>query len=256
VKPIHFGSAGKSLFGVYHPPLARRAVDAGVLLCCPLMQEYMRTHWALRKLAVLLAREGFHVLRFDYLGTGDSTGDPEHGSVTQWCADIRTAASELRDLSGARTISVVGLRFGATLAALATGGGLRLKDLVLWEPAVDGKHHVQELREIERVKFGNMRHPPRSGPRELLCYSFPDELRDSVERVDLRAMPGFPVDRVLVFAAARCQEHAALEHLRDRSDRGPRIEIVPEDAPDRHEGVLLSSRVQQAIAAALSGRAA
>ena len=94
MKPVYFGKTGKQLFGVYHEPQARRAVDAAVLLCYPLVQEYMRTHWALRKLAGLLAREGHHVLRFDYTGTGDSTGDVETGSVTQWCADIRLAAAD------------------------------------------------------------------------------------------------------------------------------------------------------------------
>ena len=100
MKPVYFGKTGKQLFGVYHEPQARRAVDAAVLLCYPLVQEYMRTHWALRKLAGLLAREGHHVLRFDYTGTGDSTGDVETGSVTQWCADIRLAAAELEDSRG------------------------------------------------------------------------------------------------------------------------------------------------------------
>jgi pimeloyl-ACP methyl ester carboxylesterase len=255
VKPIYFGSATRRLFGVHHPPLARRPGDDAVLLCAPAMQEYMRTHWALRKLALLLAREGFHVLRFDYFGTGDSAGEPHEASVEQWCADIRTAASELADLSGARAVSAVGLRLGAAMAVLSSSAGLRFKDLVLWEPVVNGRAHVDELRAIERVKFTNMRHPPRSGPLELLCYPFPDALRDAIERIELGRVGRCPVENVLLFASARRPDHSTVEAaLRDRDGRAPRVEIVAESAGDRHEGVLLSTRVQTAIAAALSRR--
>ena len=73
----------------------------------------MRTHWAFRKLAGFLAREGFHVLRFDYYGTGDSAGDYHESNIGQWLADIHEAADELKDRADVRDISVVGLQCGA-----------------------------------------------------------------------------------------------------------------------------------------------
>jgi len=52
---------------------------------------------ALRTLAALLAREGFHVLRFDYYATGDSAGESSEGSLSEWRANIVTARDDLRE---------------------------------------------------------------------------------------------------------------------------------------------------------------
>ena len=107
VQPLLFGRSPNRLFGAYHAPRARRAVECAAVLCPPLVQEYMRTHWALRKLGGLLAARGAHALRFDYTGTGDSAGDLDGASVEAWCADVRAAAAELADLAGVRRVSLV-----------------------------------------------------------------------------------------------------------------------------------------------------
>ncbi len=257
MQPIYFGKAGKQLFGAYHLPRGRRrAVDAGVLLCYPGVQEYMRTHWAFRKLASLLVREGFHVLRFDYHGTGDSAGTGDQGRVAQWCADIRSAAAELQDLGSVSRVSVVGLRLGAALAALTAHDGLEVRDLVLWEPAIDGRSHIRELESIQRISFGSFAHPPVTGPEELLEHPFPDELRAGVERIDLRAIGRCPADRILLFASKPRAEHEQLRAtLRDRTGRDLEYRIVPEEMGDRQEGILLSTRVLRAIAASISAGA-
>src|SRR4051794_18965963 len=107
MKPLFFGESSRQLFGAYEPPRPGSARKHAALLCYPGVQEYNMSHWAFRKLAVQLAREGLHVLRFDYYGTGDSAGTTQDGSPDRWIADIRTAARELVDLSGVRTLSIV-----------------------------------------------------------------------------------------------------------------------------------------------------
>jgi len=254
VQPILFGRSGKQLFGAYHPPQARRATEAGVLLCYPLVQEYNRSHWAFRKLARLLARQGCHVLRFDYLGTGDSAGESGDGGVGQWCEDIRTAAAELRDLGGLRRISIAGLRFGASLAALAVAGGLEVRELLLWEPALDGRSHLRELEGIQASIHAALRHAPAVGPEELLEYPLPPALRAGVEAVDLTALPRCAAERIRIFASRERPEDALLEAaLRDRWSRPPLRQLVADEAGDREQGLVLSTRVLQVMAAALDG---
>jgi pimeloyl-ACP methyl ester carboxylesterase len=257
VQPIYFGKAGKQLFGAYHPPQARRPGIDAVVLCYPLPQEYMRTHWAMRKLASGLAREGVHVMRFDYLGTGDSAGGAEHYSAAQWCADIKAAVAELLDLSGARKVSLVGLRFGATLAAVAASSGLSVKDLVLWEPAASGGGHLAELENIEKIRHRNAHLRPQKGPDELLAHAVPPSLREELGRIDLSRPTPCAADRICIFAQDPRPDHAAIgAGLRDRGDRPPELTLVPEEARDRQSGVLLSSKVLQAITAGLTRGAA
>jgi hypothetical protein len=148
---------------------------------------------------------------------------------------------------------VVGFRLGAALAALATRDGLAVRDLVLWEPAVSGRLHVRELREIQRSKLRLTTNPGRIGPGELLGYAFPTALCADIERIDIDDVAACRAERVLLFATERRGEHLALcARLRDRGDVAVRHETVREDASDRVDGVLLSTRVQQAIAATLA----
>src|SRR4051812_29243924 len=108
--PLFFGPAPRSLFGWYHAPAGpRRAV--GVVVCNPIGDDYTRAHRPLRHLAERLARAGVAVLRFDFHGTGDSSGDErDPARVATWVDDIDLAADELRRRSGCTAICLAGLR--------------------------------------------------------------------------------------------------------------------------------------------------
>jgi alpha/beta superfamily hydrolase len=70
----------------------------------------------MRLLAKQLSDAGLHVLRFDYHGTGDSSGEVGAGQFDVWVNDVALAADELLEISGVDSLTVVGLRTGAQLA--------------------------------------------------------------------------------------------------------------------------------------------
>lgn len=137
MNPFYFGDPERPLYGVYHPP---RGADSGraVLLCYPVGAEYMRSHRAFRQLTTFLTRKGMHVLRFDYLGTGDSAATGVDASLDQWLKDVALAIEELKDSAGVVSVAVVGLRLGATLAQAATASRSDVSQVVLWDPVSDG----------------------------------------------------------------------------------------------------------------------
>jgi pimeloyl-ACP methyl ester carboxylesterase len=97
-------------------------------------------------LAAKLSNSGQHVLRFDYYGTGDSAGEAASGSQPGWIEDILEAHEELQASSSVSRVIWIGLRYGATLAALAAQNLRRpLAGLVLWDPIVDGGAYLHEL---------------------------------------------------------------------------------------------------------------
>ena len=124
--PYYFGDSDKQLYGVYDPPRSHAHNDAGVLLCYPMGQEYMRSHWANRQLVSQLCRAGMHCMRFDYYGTGDSAGIASGTDLGQWQSDLSTGVVEFKDISGVSKVALVGLRFGAVLAATAPVQGCLL----------------------------------------------------------------------------------------------------------------------------------
>jgi alpha/beta superfamily hydrolase len=119
----------------------------GVVLCNPFGYDALCTHRGWRALAQRLAEAGMPVLRFDYPGTGDSAGyEEDPGRVDAWLDSIGAALRFLRQASGVTRVSLCGLRFGATLAALAAQRAGDVDGLVLLAPALSGRKYLRELR--------------------------------------------------------------------------------------------------------------
>ncbi|RZA10736.1 MAG: alpha/beta fold hydrolase, partial [Proteobacteria bacterium] len=112
----YFYSGEEQIFSLYYPPLMDKDVSEGVVICPPAPFEVLRSQRALRNLAQNLAKKGFHVLRLDYRGTGDSSGDSQTWNLEDWQSDILASVTRLREVHGVQRVSVVGLRLGAALA--------------------------------------------------------------------------------------------------------------------------------------------
>ncbi|WP_423720280.1 serine aminopeptidase domain-containing protein [Nitrospira sp. NS4] len=146
--PMFFENGSYRLFGIVHQPVGTPS-GAGWVFCHPFAEEKL---WAQRvyvSFARMLAARGAWVLRFDAMGNGDSEGEFSAASVETMLSDIDCAVRLLERSSGiAQGIGLLGLRFGATLAALAAERSTKVGRLVLWEPVVDGGKYMQELLRI------------------------------------------------------------------------------------------------------------
>jgi alpha-beta hydrolase superfamily lysophospholipase len=148
--PLWFGPKERPLFGWWHVPDGGRA-RGGVVLCPPFGMEAAAAGPALRRLAQQFEEEGFVVLRFDYDGTGDSaggTGDP--GRVDAWLSGIQ-AAVDLVLACGVARVALVGLRMGATLAAVGATRGTKVDAIALWDPCPSGRSFLRHERLMREV---------------------------------------------------------------------------------------------------------
>ena len=143
--PLFFENGDYRLFGVVHQPVGTPSGAAWVF-CHPFAEEKL---WAQRvyvSFARTLAARGAWVLRFDMMGNGDSEGQFSAASVDTMLSDIDCAIRYLEGVSGISvSIGLLGLRLGATLAALAAERSQKVGTLVLWEPIVDGARYMQEM---------------------------------------------------------------------------------------------------------------
>jgi pimeloyl-ACP methyl ester carboxylesterase len=144
--PCFFGTSARRLFGIYESAAPGSHGKRAAVLCNPWGSEYIYAHRSLRQLALHLCAAGIHTLRFDYYGTGDSSGEMDDGNLLGWEADIETAMEELQDISGAPRVALIGLRLGGSLAArVAARRSLNVDRLVMWAPIVSGPAFVQAL---------------------------------------------------------------------------------------------------------------
>jgi pimeloyl-ACP methyl ester carboxylesterase len=204
MQPFYFGPE-RQLFGVYDPPVQDTGRSAGVVLCHPYGQDYMYAFRPYRTLAMRLARAGFHVLRFDYAGTGDSSGDVDRASVSQWVADIIAAIDQLRSF-GQTSVSLVGFRLGATLAAAAAAESGRVARVVLWEPVVHGPAYVASLQTRHREWFQDLVSQVPGSRRferedDLLGLRFTERFRRDLERLSLESLSTSPARDVLLISS-------------------------------------------------------
>ena len=139
------------------------------------------------------------------------------GQSTQ---DVGAAVEELQASLRLPAVCLIGLRLGASLAALAACGRSDVEALVLWEPVTDGREYVEELlgahrNWLDRRAEALGRRAQREVRGEVLGFPFTDALRGSIESIDLLGLRRVPAPDILVIeraetpGAARLRDHLA-----------------------------------------------
>lgn len=202
---VYFGPPGARLFGWYHPGYGAGTSGRGVVLCSPLADEAIMTHRTYRHLAEELAYTGLPTLRFDYHGTGDSSGDDyDPGRLRAWLDSVGMAIAELKARSRVEDVSLFGVRLGGSLAALAAAEYGPVHRLVLWGPCVTGTAYVRELRALRMM--GALAAPPPSRVNHASSIRYEESagfvLTEStladLAGIDLRKLPHAPAPSVLI----------------------------------------------------------
>ena len=128
--------------GWLHPAPGSR----GVVLLGALDYEALCTWRPLFSLAERLAAAGCPTLRLDYPGHGESAApDPGAQTIEAAVAAVRAGIDFLKARAGVTEILVMGLRFGALVAALAAQGRPDIAGLALLAPPASGRAYLRSL---------------------------------------------------------------------------------------------------------------
>lgn len=165
---------------------------SAVLLCGPIGFEALCARQSWHVLASMLAGQGHSVLRIDYPGEGNALDrDPSEPVTTAAVQALQAAESELKRLSGAKTISLVAMRLGAAFAALAFAGRSDFDRIVLLEPAFDGRSHVRELKTTARI-LAELRPTPElpEGSIDICGFVFDPQTVAAITALKIDTLPG------------------------------------------------------------------
>ena len=151
--PTFFGPSDSPLFGVVHLPVDNQ-IRGGVLICGSLGKEGMDSVRLQRVLADDLARRGFGVLRFDYLGLGDSAyAQVRDDAVANWVTSVGHALDYLT-LIGAESATAIGIRAGCLILNEYLARSHTINRAVYLDPYGTGRRYVREHTTLYRVSVG------------------------------------------------------------------------------------------------------
>lgn len=186
--PGYVSAGAECLFSWLHASPGAAQRDCVAVLCPPIGHEYTHSHRTLRHLADRLALAGVPAVRFDYPGSGDAPGsDLDPDRLQAWKAGVRAAIDHARRASGRSRVCLIGVRFGATLAALVAGE-MPVELLVLWNPCVSGERYLRELNAIALAS----EHPaaPRDdGGLECAGFVLAGQTVEAIRAVNLLGTP-------------------------------------------------------------------
>jgi pimeloyl-ACP methyl ester carboxylesterase len=185
--------------GWLHPAAGRH----GVLLCGAINHEILPLYQSWHALAAMISDAGFPALRFDYHGTGDSLGDDRDPCrVEAWLNSIRAAARFMREELAVETLDFVGIRLGATFAAL-TAAEIGVERLALVAPVGSGRSYIREARARSGMLAGIWRLGETNALRDEIAndgFIITADTAAEISRIDLTRGPRSLAREVLILS--------------------------------------------------------
>lgn len=241
--PFFFQAGTRRLFGVLHLPEAGDACTRAIVMSHPFGEEKLWGHRVFVSCARALTERGYAVLRFDYSGAGDSTGDTADTSLEAHLEELGVAVSEIQArCPRVKRVGLLGLRLGASYAAIfcerfatdARFANLKNGPLVLWECVTDGDAYFMELLRsnmaTQMAVYGEVRDNRealmariRSGvPVNVDGYDIGKPLLESAGRADLLAPgPKQHAGPTLVVQVAASEQQKTREDLQQLANDYP-----------------------------------
>ena len=202
-RAVWFGRDRPEYFGMFHRVEGRPPAERGVVICASLGAEGLVAYRSFGHLAERLREAGIPTLRFDYAGTGDSDGDfRQPQMLRRWLDSLSDAVAFLRQEAGVSHVSLVGLRFGATLATLHAAERGGIVSLALWAPVAKGRPFIRELQ--ARASIARTWRPPQPpeddavGHLQAVGFEFTPETQEDIKGIDLMQLGSRPAERALV----------------------------------------------------------
>jgi len=135
--------SGDHLFGYQHIP--QNKGKTGIVFCHPFGEEKHRSYRSIVEFSRYLANNNVPSLRFDMRGSGDSDGDMVEATVDSQVEDTLDAISLFIEKQSLDQVVLIGLRYGAVIAALTADQDTRVKAIVLLSPVIKGSIYWREL---------------------------------------------------------------------------------------------------------------
>lgn len=129
-----------SIYGVLHLPqhLSNEKLPT-IVICHGFISNKVGQHRIFVKTAREFCKAGFAVIRFDYIGCGESTGEHENITLVNQIEETITVLDFLASYPhiDSDNFILLGHSFGGCVAANVAGVDKRVRSLILWSPVAN-----------------------------------------------------------------------------------------------------------------------
>ncbi|MDQ0467279.1 hypothetical protein [Labrys wisconsinensis] len=240
--------------GWIHPGGSAR----GAVLCGALDYEGLCTYRAWWGLTGRIAAAGCPALRFDYPGSGDSLDagrverDAGRGEdlVERAVAAARGAIERLKAVAGVEEVVLVGLRFGALVAALAAEGRSDVAGLALLAPVASGRAFAREMTIQSKLLAAGLPAAEPGAGLAVAGFVLSEPALAGLRRAEIGSLAGVAAPRIL------------LAEPKDRADKALAARLAAQGAAferqelEGYEALMQSPTLAREPAAAWAGIAA
>ncbi len=150
--------------------ITERENNSWFVICHGLTGQRIGPGYLFVKLSRALSEQGFSSLRFDFFGSGESSGTFQEMSIDTMISDLNMVVKNLRKYYNPGSITLVGHSFGGMIASLAVEQ-VKPDGLILIAPISDPKQIIKSKRNLfsNENKNGGL---IEFGPHEMNTEAF------------------------------------------------------------------------------------
>lgn len=221
LEPLFFPSGELRLFGVWR---AAPGAERVWVICPPFAEEEKSARRTLTELALALQSRGEASLLFNYRGTGDSEGDFADATLNAWRADLAAATAFVCERVPDAEVAFLGVRLGASLAALESARAARL---LLIEPILAGRSFLGQLSARQKMRAQMAGGGAALPAGDLDGWPLGEALRDELTALDFKAPARFAGASEVWSVGPRAQVAPPLQSFAEALGASTRAIVMP-----------------------------
>ncbi|SMF13213.1 serine aminopeptidase domain-containing protein [Pseudobacteriovorax antillogorgiicola] len=171
----------QSLFTIIEKPATK--AKGMILLVNPAPHEQNRVAFFYRQMSLYMSRLGWLVCRFDFSGTGDSSGSLETRSWTDWSQELSEILRYINDRYQPENLQVFGCRLGANLVLALNHMESNIDQVIAIDPLPSSEQYLKELQDIQSAMLSHPFDAPfgSSLSHDFFGFRYSDSLLREIE---------------------------------------------------------------------------
>ena len=200
-------TAGK-LFYWQHLP-TDKVKNCVVIIIGPIGPEYMHCFRSIRLLADTVAQSGFHCIRYDPIGMGNSSGCLEDENIwNKWIESPKEIYKNLSKQFGFSNTILIGLRSGNLILSECIND-MPVSASVFWYPYTRGTAFIRDIELLDSILYGEDAYKLNSTLNGG-GYPVTNELKSSISNINITNKKFINLPKALIIASKETSNKSKL----------------------------------------------